>query len=265
VALRDAPGKGSSVSGKVALGLVCAMKEECRCVLRWRGWRRVAYPPRGVPVFERERGNLTLRLVIAGMGGNRAVRALGPLLHEFRPERVVCFGFGGSLVESLRVGDLVWGKAVARWEEGRGLSPYRPLASAPRAAWCHERPTLRQGYLVSVDGFVPKGAVARSLPPAWTPAVLEMETYGLSLALEALGIPLAVLRCVSDELELEAGPLVRRWVDDTLRLQASMLMEDLFRHPARTGLLVKLFRRSRLASRSLAMGLRWALEGPEGF
>jgi len=96
------------------------------------------------------------------------------------------------------------------------------------------------------------------------PAVLEMETYGLSLALEALGIPLAALRCVSDERQLEAGPVVRRWVDDTLRLRASMLMEDLFRHPAKTGLLVKFFSRSRVASRSLAMGLRWALEGPEG-
>ncbi len=250
---------------EIGLGLICALEEECRYILDWGGWRGYRQVGRN-PMFEMRRGSLRLRLVVSGMGGVRAVSALRELLDGFRPDQLICFGFAGALDGSLRVGELIWGKGVAKWEEGRRLSPWRELAPAPAGmvAPRHGGSAPCEGHLVSVDAPTPKAAVRGLVGPAEAPAVMEMETYDLSLALEPLGIPLGALRAVSDESALDAGAAVRRWLDDTLRFRPSMLMADLARHPLRIGLLARLFLRSRAAARSLDMGLRALLRGMGG-
>lgn len=253
-------------SAKVNLGLICALQEECRHILHWGGWKSLR-PHRGsTPSYGKEEGELRLRLVVSGMGGVRASTAVKELLEGFAPNWVICFGFAGALEESLRVGDLIWGKGVARWEEGRGLSPWRRLADAPSrlVPSRSDRFAFREGWLVSVDGLSSKKDVLGVAGPDSGPAVMEMETYSLSLALEPLGIPLGAIRAVSDESGLDAGAGVKRWMDDTLRLRPSMLIADLARHPLRINLVLKLSLRSRVASRSLALGLRAVLEAVKG-
>lgn len=247
------------------MGLICALKEECRYMLGWGGWTGPSHAGRS-SLFERRTGPLRLRLLVCGMGGKRAVSGLRDLLEGFQPDGVICLGFAGALEGSLRVGDLVWGKEVAKWEDGRGLSPWRRLAPAPEGLVAEQdgRFGLREGYLVSVETLTLKAALRSFVTPALEPTVMEMETYSLSMALEPLGIPLGALRAVSDEAGFDAGKAVKGWMDDTLRLRPWMLVEDLARHPHRIGLLLRLFRRSRVAARSLEMGLRAVLSALKG-
>jgi adenosylhomocysteine nucleosidase len=237
------------------LGLIAALLEECRFVLRWKGWaRRSAENP--TRLFE-HRG-LGLRLVISGMGGRRAKIGLETLLDSFHPETVVCFGFGGALDPSLRVGDLIWGREALLWEEGRGVSGRIALATPPERSMSRILPGTRWvgGSLVSVERFVNKSMVRQDLDPGCPPAVLEMETHALGEALLQRGIPLMGLRAVSDEWDFDPGPVVRKWVDDDLRIRAWRVISDVLRHPTRFALLIRLFQRSRVAAASLAEGIR---------
>lgn len=247
---------------KGELGLMAAMKEECRLVLKWDGWRRLETGS-GLTMYEREEREVRVRLVISGIGGARAMASLQTLLNGFSPRVVVSFGYGGALDPQLHVGDLVWGRQVFHWEEGRGgLTPGPDLACPPREIL--ERPPgevpWRMGCLVTADRLVEKERVSRQLEPQFAPATLDMETYALSKAMEDLGIPMIGLRAVSDELRLEISPIVSGWTDEALQIRASRITGDLLRHPGRIVFMIRLFRRSRMASRSLTKALRLLLD-----
>ncbi len=238
------------------LGLICALRQECRCLLAHGGWRRL---PARLPEWEHEErgaGGRT-RLVISGMGGKRAEAGLELLLEGFDPEAVISFGFGGALDPALRVGDLIWGKEVFRWEEGKGVSGELKLTAPSEALLEKASPPAhwRDGFLVSVEGFVPKARVRGALDSQLSPALLEMETYALAAALKKRGLPLLGLRAVSDEWGLEAGRVVGRWMDETLRVRPGKMLLDLFFHPWRAMYLCELMERSWVAARALGRAI----------
>jgi adenosylhomocysteine nucleosidase len=192
------------------------------------------------------------------MGGKRAGAGLEILLGGFDPEAVISFGFGGALDPTLAVGDLVWGKEVLLWEEGRGVSSRLALAGLPAAFLAEHGSPIRsrEGFLVSVEGFVPKARVRGALDARFSPALVEMETYALATALRKKGIPLMGLRAVSDEWDFDPAPLVRRWVDADIRVRPWRVVSNVVRHPTCLTVLFGLFQRSRRAAVSLAEGIR---------
>jgi adenosylhomocysteine nucleosidase len=253
---------GGLLMTKGDLGLIAALKEECRFILKSNGWKRLETEQK-VAVYERGKRGYKVRLMISGIGGARAKAALQHLFLGFSPATVISLGYGGALDPELGVGELVWGMRVFHWEqEKERLSPGRDMASPPQEIL--ERPPAgllwRKGFLVSVDRFVEKKRVRTALDPELVPAAVDMETYALSRALEETGIPLLALKAISDELGLEIAPTISRWTDDDLQVQAHRIVRDLIHHPGNIAFFPRLYRRSLTASRSLAMGIRTLLD-----
>jgi nucleoside phosphorylase len=111
-----------------------------------------------------------------------------------------------------------------------------------------------------VDALVEKARVRERLDSGRSLAVLEMETYALARALQDKGIPLMGLRAVSDEWDFDPAPVVRHWTDHNLQIRSQKVTRDVLRHPGRMALLWGLYRRSRVAAASLAVGVRAILD-----
>jgi nucleoside phosphorylase len=242
------------------LGLIAALRRECRDVLKWKGWKRIA-PGSSPPQYERQEQGKEIRLVIAGIGPARAKAALEGLLGGFYPQILVSLGYASSLDPSLRPGDVVVGKEVLLWEAEQGSRVLGASLQRPtQQVLDHFPPEIhcREGVLVSVEQFVDKLALSQRLHPKYFPAALEMETFMLAQTLEKGPgkVSLIGLRAVSDELGFEIAPFLRKWVDETLQVKGWLLIRDLVCHPARVRILAGLYRRSRLASKSLASALR---------
>ena len=239
------------------IGLIAALKEECRDVLAWKGWRT---PNRksGAPLYERSGKSAEIRLVVSGVGAMRAKKGLDRLLEGFDPERIVSFGFAGGIDPYLKPGDIVWSVRSFQWDDRTGaLTDERTLRPPPDVVKTGTPQYTRyfEGAVISVDSLTPKERIREKTDAYLFPAIVDMETHALAAALENTGIPLISLRAVSDELGLEVGHPVGRWMDEELTVRPSRVFWDLLLHPSSIGVLLKLGRRARLASRSLAEAL----------
>ena len=245
------------------IGLIAALKEECRDVLALKGWLSSGRKS-GMPLYERSDKDVEIRLVVSGVGAARAERALNRLLEGFAPERIVSFGFAGGIDPDLEPGDVVWSVRSFQWDNRIGtLRDERPLYPPPDAVskTISKGAQYFDGAVISVDSLTPKERIRENTDTYLFPAVVDMETHALAEVLDGSSIPLISLRSVSDELGLEVGQLVGKWMDDDLNVKPSRALWDILTHPSRIGVLSKLARRSRLASRSLAEALRSIVEG----
>jgi adenosylhomocysteine nucleosidase len=241
--------------GKEHVGLVAALPQECRGVLSWPGWRK-SKEGGEIRILELETEGRLLRLAISGMGRRRALKALDELLDGVSPSWVISFGFAGALDSSLRVGDVLRVARVLGWSGPGQLLEGPPLYEPPGVTW------LETATMVSVPGFVSKGEVRRDLRGDLGPCLLDLESLALAEEALARGVRLLGVRAVSDELGLDLGPQVARWVDEDLRVRTSRLLLSTLKRPGDLLLMSRLWARSRVASRALGRELARLLAVP---
>jgi adenosylhomocysteine nucleosidase len=237
------------------VGLAAALREECRFLLKGVGWRPLSRAG-PFPIYRNDAAAEPLRLVITGIGPQRAAAGVEWLLQDFSPKAVLSIGFAGALDPGLEVGDLLWGRVVLCRQAGRIVEEHRLALPEPETL---QKPpsgvSWSTGTFVSVDAFVEKAEVRAGLGGQYAPAVLEMETFALNSILAEHGIPLFGLRAVSDEWTLEFAREMQRWTDAQLRIVKRRLVRDALLRPGRLRLLFGLYRRSQRASQSLAAGV----------
>jgi adenosylhomocysteine nucleosidase len=242
-----------------ALGLLAALRRECNDILKWKGWRPMRQTS-GIGHYEREENGHKVRLVISGVGLARAKAGLNILLEGFHPNRLISLGYAGGLDPTLKVGDIVVGKRVLLWDGERermilGLHLDEPPKEVLERLQTAVRYT--EGFLVSVDRLLEKAHLRRHLGSDYRPAAVEMETYALSQILRhGVATPLVGLRAISDEFGFEIAHLDRFLHEGRSRAAGAQSMWKLILKPETLRLLAGLYRRSRLASRSLAKALR---------
>lgn len=144
-------------------------------------------------------GRATVGLIVSGVGPRRARAAAERLCREFQPDYLVSLGVCGGVADGLAVGDLVVADEVARGRERIDLAGSRldeAIAVARRvggpvhvgAVRTYERPLLSRRGL---SGLV-LGA--------------DMEAYAVAQVARERGLPVVVVKAISDIVPDRATP-----------------------------------------------------------
>uniref|UniRef100_A0A7C3Z2A3 Nucleoside phosphorylase domain-containing protein n=1 Tax=Desulfobacca acetoxidans TaxID=60893 RepID=A0A7C3Z2A3_9BACT len=242
----------------VVFALLAALSQEVRPFLRLVGGQRLPGIPLAAWEFACRAGRGVV--VLSGLGGDAAARAAAWLLEQCRPQVLVSFGFGGAVTPGLAPGDLVLGEACWRYEPGQGtlrelLAPSPPwalhsLLDRLRAVGL---PAFR-GSVVTSPAIISKAAQGGPLLGLSHP-VLDLETGAAALAAWDKGLPFLALRAVTDPASEEIPDFIAQAVRKRNELTAVDALAWLAADPRRLPALVRLWRRSRLASRRLARAL----------
>lgn len=155
----------------------------------------------------------------AGVGKVNAALAAGAMSLLYHPDRLINTGVAGALAGDLKQGDVVVATSLVEYDmdttpfgEPRGLLQIRgqelvelptdgeTVAALTRAAGtCGETP--RTGMIATGDRFV-AGADAKAAILSYFPALAcEMEGAAIAHAAYAAGVPVAVLRVISDSAD----------------------------------------------------------------
>lgn len=217
------------------VAIVAAMREEMHALLPLMS--QVQTVVRGGREFHR--GVLHGRravLVRCGIGKVAAATTAALLAAEFAPAMLILTGVAGGLGEGVRVGDAVLARALlqhdmdasplfpryevpltgrARFAVDAALADrlavateaglrevQREVGSAHLAAFGIAQPRLHQGLVISGDRFVATAAESAALRAALPDALaVEMEGAAVAQVCADFGLPLAVLRVVSDRAD----------------------------------------------------------------
>lgn len=186
--------------------------------------------------------------VLSGIGKVAAAVTATLLLDHYRVDRVLFLGVAGGLGDGVQVGDVVVADALLQHD--LDASPLFPrhevpltgmsrfpadeafsdaVAEGARVALAGSTATLHRGLIVSGDRFVATAAESATLRAALPDALaVEMEGAAVAQACHAFGVPLAVVRSISDRaddtahvdfgqfLREVAGPLGRAMVMNAL-------------------------------------------------
>jgi adenosylhomocysteine nucleosidase len=236
--------------------IMAALPSEVRPFLR--RVRTRARRDLGLPAWEFEPGPGVVAL--SGMGAAAARRAGESLVDRCRPDLLVSLGFGGALAPGLAAGNLVLGETFWHYNPDTRELQAGPHPPPPRSLPLLKR-TLTQaglpavtGSLVTTTRILHKGRQGE-LPAGLPQPVLDLETSALAEVAAAHGLTFLSLRAITDvageeipaflhnagirETTVGLGAALRWLAADCRRLQD----------------LLSLWRRSRLAARTLALAL----------
>jgi adenosylhomocysteine nucleosidase len=196
---------------------------------------------------------MTARL---GVGKVNAALATTLLLDHFSPAAVIFSGTAGAVDPDLNPGDVVVGTAVGHHDFGtvtasafvRGPTrdpasgqldpvffPAGPelLAAARRAAVTLKPsrlpdaepdlvPKISEGIIVTGDAFISSAARRDELRGELKASVVEMEGAAVAQVCARFGVPLIVIRSVTDRAQAQAMPSYQRFVDLASRNAADL-------------------------------------------
>jgi adenosylhomocysteine nucleosidase len=201
-------------------------------------------------------------LVQSGMGRQRAEQALRAVLAQYQPVAVLSLGFCGAVAATLRVGDLVVCSPV-----GALLTlPSGPHVAPSPVGWLHCDGALVQqalavpmppgagqlvggGCLTVPSAAGPRG-VKQWLSESFPSFAVDMESFWIGHLAQEAGVPLLVVRSVSDTLA-ESLPSFEGLVDDFGRASLTTLSRYLLHHPLRVAQLARLGLQAHWAEKSL--------------
>jgi nucleoside phosphorylase len=152
--------------------------------------------------------------------------------------------------------------------ERGALSPFQHIASLSA-----ESRTVVENALISHGArLIPGLAIttrgtqlnAQQFPELSNP-ILEMETSGILEAAKESGVPLIVLRSVSDGPKARVPFDLEKVMDDNYIFRPSKLLLDVLLHPRILFLSVRMIRNSRIAADQAAIAVMTVLDQPGSF
>jgi len=202
--------------------------------------------------------------VLSGIGKVSAATTAVLLIDRFKVQRIVFTGVAGGLGPGVRVGDVVLARSFlqhdmdasplfprhevplygrARFEADAALADAMELAcermlhSLPQQlgastvdAFGLQAPRLHQGLLISGDRFVAttaeSAALQRELPDA---LAVEMEGAAFAQVCHDFGVPLAVVRTISDRADDAAHVDFPRFLREVASRYSGALIDTLLR------------------------------------
>ncbi len=194
------------------------------------------------------------------MGHGAIGRALQWILSGTpRPEFIVSFGYGGSLSAQLQVGDVCLVERVRVFEPLGEFS--REFHADPDMKHSLEKSQALQPHgvkacsLVTVKGLTPKNLLSALCQEEHAPMAVDMESFHVSEAAHEHGLPLLILRAISDGPEDEILLDPAFIADFRGRLSPSKVLLEVARKPCLVSFLVQSWKNSLRASRALALVL----------
>jgi adenosylhomocysteine nucleosidase len=242
------------------IGLITAMPLESEALLRHvRRWKRtIVGPLRGIRF---QIANRDCVLITSGMGVRRAAEAVRALIEVIHPVHLVSFGIAGAVQGDLKIGDVVMATLNCSLEKGL-LSPFQPVASLSTAGREAAEQALhpRGVRLVPGTAVTTRGSqlVLQQLEELLNP-ILEMETAGILRVAAESGIPLVVLRSVSDDPLAPIPFDLEMVMDDKYNFQPGRLLQAVLKHPRIFLQFGQMIRNSRIAADNAAIAVAAAL------
>ena len=204
-------------------------------------------------------------LALSGIGKVAAATTATALIERFGAARIVFTGVAGGVGDGVRVGEVVvaqdyvqhdmdasplfprhevplYGRARFDADAGLGdaleLACERMLHQLPQqlgvetvAAFGLQSPRLHQGLLISGDRFVAttaeSAALQRELPDA---LAVEMEGAAFAQVCHVFGVPLAVVRTISDRADDAAHVDFPKFLREVASRYSGAVIEALFNH-----------------------------------
>jgi adenosylhomocysteine nucleosidase len=198
--------------------------------------------------------------VLSGVGKVAAATTATLLIERFKVQRIVFTGVAGGLGPGVRVGDVVLARSFlqhdmdasplfprhevpfygrSRFDADAGLADALELAcermlqslpdTATVGAFGLHAPRLHQGLLISGDRFVAttaeSQALQRELPDA---LAVEMEGAAFAQVCHDFGVPLAVVRTISDRADDAAHVDFPRFLREVASRYSGAVIEALF-------------------------------------
>ncbi len=203
--------------------------------------------------------------VLSGIGKVAAATTATLLIQHFGVDRIVFTGVAGGLGAGVQVGDVVLARSFlqhdmdasplfprhevplygrARFDADAGLADALELAcdrmlhQLPQqlgvetvAAFGLQSPRLHQGLLISGDRFVAttaeSQALQRELPDA---LAVEMEGAAFAQVCHDFGVPLAVVRTISDRADDAAHVDFPKFLREVASRYSGAVIDSLFNH-----------------------------------
>lgn len=212
------------------------------------GWLAVCGLKREAAIWRR--GDPNRRAVVGGGRSDLLAERLEEAIAAERPRGLISFGVAGALSPRLRVGGVLIAGSVITAEGGRWRCDRRRADSvdqrlaplAVRVGW-----QVSRGRAAGVDQVADNEAAKRLLEPM--AAIVDMESHIAARMAEAHGLPLTVVRVVSDEAHhsIPRAAVVAMRADGGV--DAGAVLASLTRDPRQ---LPRLIRMGRNASRAFS-------------
>ncbi len=233
--------------------MIIAMPAEAALVTGQRGWRT------GNGCLRRREtlpGGVELAIGLSGMGPERCRIAARRLIDE-GASALIHLGVSGGLALQLRPGELVIADSVMLIDEGLAQNRWQTDGEIAREA--RERLAARQvfaalGLIASSPRPILSSAMKKECAEEFQALAVDMESAGVTMAVEESGLPCLMLRAVCDA----ANHSVPVWLFEALNGDGSVrfahLAGGLVRRPAAVAELLRM----RLRFRTACLALREA-------
>jgi adenosylhomocysteine nucleosidase len=203
-----------------------------------------AVPQEAKPFRKSMPARSDLHVLVTGMGGRNAERALGEAMEKLSPALVFSCGFAGALAPSLRIGDVVFDLGTT---PGEMASAFIELKAVPVIFHCATQVAITAAEKSALHASTGAGAV-------------EMESKVIHAVCAARGVQCVTLRAISDlateELPLDFNALLTSDQNLSGRKLAAALLNAPHKIPA----LMRLGWNSARAARALSQVLVSVLE-----
>jgi len=160
---------------------------------------------------------------------------------------IVSFGMAGALDPALRIGD---------WVIGEEVVAERPVTcnSDWIAALANALPQARFGPVLGGDTLISKATSKAALFSTTGAVCADMESHVAAAAAARTGLPLAVLRCISDEAEDDLPPVVGVAMAPGGKLAPGAILASLAGYPGQLPALFRTLSRFNRAYRAIRLG-----------
>jgi adenosylhomocysteine nucleosidase len=185
--------------------------------------------------------------VLSGIGKVAAAITATVLIEKYQVHRILFTGVAGGLAPHVKVGDVVVGTELLQHDMNASplFPPYEvPLLGRARfqadqamtqtllasAASALPQAKVHAGLIISGDQFVSSASESRRLQVALSDALaVEMEGAALAQVCHAYGIPLAVVRTLSDRADDDAHADFSQFVKDVASHYSTAIVSEFLR------------------------------------
>ena len=237
-------------------GIICALYFEASAFPRLQraGASSAGKPPVQQPVKLNEQ---TL-LIVSGMGRERAKQAANKLAAA-GVDRLISFGSAGALAPGLRPGDLVHPEEVRG--AGRNYTVNPCLSEPARQRLAQQNIAIHAGPLSCVDEVTATTGAKQELFRQTGAIAIDMESAGILDAAEPEGLPVSVLRVITDSAAMTLPAAVLRHIDDFGRVKFPGPVPDLLTSPGQILAAIRLGLASHRARRTMTLVARELFKG----
>lgn len=212
--------------------------------------------------YEGTLANQPVALLALGVGKECARIAAEITIKCYRPDLVISAGFGGSLQNSVKHGDIVIGNEVldlcqddgaqVRWRSSQPLTRHNEIAPAAESFRMH------LGKMLTTDDMILRAATKRRIGAASNALTVDMETSAVAAVCATRHTDMLAVRCITDDADEDLPDDFNDFfVVGQLRL--GRVLASCNRHPRTLFDLIRLARRAHVAGNNLADFLTLAL------